>query len=80
MATSAAHSRQPNEQQPPPDPCVSYQILLDPQPWPSQELEVMGQPARLFEAGPSSNPGEPIRRHRVSDRPLVLSSTAIASD
>ena len=47
----------------PPDPCVNTQIVFNPAPWPSQDLEVLGQPARLFEAGPSSNPGESPRRH-----------------
>ena len=59
-------------QQPPPDPCLSNQIQLNPQPWPSQNLTVIGEPARIFEAGPSSNPGDSPTRHRVSDRPLVL--------
>ena len=57
---------------PPPDPCVNTQIVFNPAPWPSQDLEVLGQPARLFEAGPSSNPGETPRRHDPVRRPLVL--------
>lgn len=57
---------------PPPDPCVNTQIVFNPAPWPSQDLEVLGHPARLFAAGPSSNPGETPRRHDPSRRPLVL--------
>lgn len=57
---------------PPPDPCTSNLIQFNPLPWPSQDLAVLGQPARLFEAGPSSNPGDPARRHDSSQRPLVL--------
>jgi pimeloyl-ACP methyl ester carboxylesterase len=58
--------------QPPPDPCVSTQLQINPEPWPSQNLTVLGASARLFEAGPSSNPGDPPRRHNPSLRPLVL--------
>jgi len=76
LIVGATASAQSNERltfiQPPPDPCFSNQIQLNPQPWPSQNLTVMSEPARLFEAGPSSNPGDKLRRHRVSDRPLVL--------
>ena len=57
---------------PPPDPCVGTHVAFNPAPWPSLDLVVMGQPARLFEAGPSSNPGDPPRRHNPSERPLVL--------
>jgi pimeloyl-ACP methyl ester carboxylesterase len=56
----------------PPDPCISSQFEFEPEPWPSQDLTVMGRPARLFEAGPSSNPGDPPVRHSASLRPLVL--------
>lgn len=56
----------------PPDPCVSTQLQINPAPWPSQNLVVLGQAVRLFEAGPSSNPGEAPRRHAVSQRPLIL--------
>jgi pimeloyl-ACP methyl ester carboxylesterase len=58
--------------QPPPDPCVSYQIQIGPQSWPSQDMTVMGQTARLFEAGPSSDEEDSPRRHSPSARPLVL--------
>jgi hypothetical protein len=46
--------------------------IVNPAPWPSQDLEVLGQAARLFEAGPSSNAGETPQRHDPAQRPLVL--------
>jgi pimeloyl-ACP methyl ester carboxylesterase len=58
--------------QPPPDPCTSTQLQLNPAPWPSEDHEVMGRPVRLFVAGPSSNPGDPPLRHDPAMRPLVL--------
>jgi dienelactone hydrolase len=56
----------------PPDPCINTQLQINPAPWPSQDLEVMGRPVRLFVAGPSSNPGDPPLRHDPATRPLVL--------
>lgn len=55
---------------PPPDPCVSTQLQLNPQPWPSQNLTVLGESARLFEAGP--DPAANGTPHDASLRPLVL--------
>lgn len=57
---------------PPPDPCVSTQIQLNPEPWPSEDFTVLGASVRLFEAGPSSNSGAPPLRHDPAVRPLVL--------